>query len=271
MSLVGPTTAGGWGGAALWTLYLIMWIGGVGSYVILGGVRPGDEWTAPLFLTLAGLIVLSSVNGPRRAALLMSGVLGFSAEWIGLRTDLLFGEYRYTDVLAPLVFGVPLVMTSAWLVLVAYVDDVVVRIGWRGPLRVAGGATLLTAIDLVIDPLAAGPLNYWTWTNGGTYYGVPAHNFAGWFLAGGVILTLVQLAPARHDSASTLRTGFSIVLFFTIIAAAKSLLLPALIGVVICFVHSRIVFRRRHSLDPERATADQLEDSKTRRTQRKHH
>jgi uncharacterized membrane protein len=264
--LARPTTAGGWAVAALWTLYLIMWIGGVGSYVILGGVRPGDEWTAPLFLTLAGLIVVSSVSGPRQAVLLMAGLLGFIVEWVGLRTGLLFGDYRYTDVLAPLVLGVPLVMISAWLVLVAYVDDLVTRIGWRGPLRIAGGALLLTAIDLIIDPLAAGPLDYWTWTNGGSYYGVPAHNFAGWFLAGGIILALVQLAPSRAGSASTLRAGLSIVLFFTIIAAAKALLLPALAGGAICIVHAMV--SRSHNLrwTTERAdgfTTRSLEASKT--------
>ena len=83
-----------WAVAGLWTLYLVMWIGGVGSYAIFGGVRPGDEWTAPLFLALAGLIVLSDTAGPRRGALLLAGLLGFAAEWIGMRTGLLFGEYR---------------------------------------------------------------------------------------------------------------------------------------------------------------------------------
>lgn len=233
----------GWARAGLWTLYAVMWLGGVGSYVVFGGVRPGDEWTAPLFLALAGLIVLSDASGARRGALMTAGLLGFVAEWIGLRSGLLFGEYRYTDVLAPLVLGVPLVMIAAWLVLVAYVDDLVATCTARAPLRVAGGALLLTAIDLVIDPLAAGPLGYWTWVDGGVYYGIPAHNFGGWLLVGALILALLQWTPSRPPSVTSLRVGLSIVLFFTIIAAAKSLLLPALAGLAICLVHAA-VYRR---------------------------
>lgn len=247
--------AGGWPLAVLWTLYLVMWIGGIATYVRFGGARPGDEWTAPLFLTLAGLIVLAGASGPRRAALLAAGVLGFAAEWIGLRTGLLFGDYLYTDVLSPLVFGVPLVMIAAWLVLVAYVNVLLASIG-SAPLRVAGGATLLTAIDLVIDPLAAGPLGYWTWVDGGAYYGIPAHNFGGWFLVGALILGLLQLTPSRPVSVTSLRVGLSIVLFFTIIAAAKALVLPALAGGAICGVHA--ILCRSNALHSTAERADGL-------------
>lgn len=223
--------------AGLWALYLVMWTGGIGSYVIFGGVRSGDEWTAPLFLTLAGVIVAGGVSGSRRLVLLFAGIVGFTAEWIGLRTGDLFGAYRYTGVLAPALLDVPLVMVSAWLVLVAYGDDLLLAIRAGGAARVLGGAAILTAIDLIIDPLAAGPLGYWTWTDGGMYYGVPAHNFAGWFVVGAIVLTVVQIAPARTPSINTLWSGFSIILFFTVLAAANGMVVPALVGVCLCALH----------------------------------
>ena len=233
-------SAGGWILAALWAFYLVMWAGGIGSYVIFGGVRAGDEWTAPLFLALAGVIVLFSVPARRGAMLLLAGILGFCAEWIGLRTGELFGDYRYTDVLAPSLFDVPLVMISAWLLLIAYVDDLLrsLRIG-RAP-RVITGAALLTAIDLIIDPLAAGPLGYWTWVNGGPYYGVPAHNFAGWFVVGLIILAVVQLAPSRGPSSGALWTGVSIVVFFTVLAAANGMVVPVCVGVMLSALHAYV-------------------------------
>lgn len=223
--------------AGVWSLYLVMWFGGIGSYVLFGGVRAGDEWTAPLFLTLAGVIVLASVPGRRRTVLLLAGILGFLAEWIGLRTGVLFGQYRYTDVLAPSLFGVPLVMISAWLVLIAYVDDLLLSVGAGPALRIVSGAAVLTSIDLIIDPLAAGPLGYWTWATGGAYYGIPTHNFVGWFVVGLVILTLVQLEPARQPSSGSLWTGFSIVLFFTVLALVNTMVVPVCVGAVLCALH----------------------------------
>ena len=91
--LTRPTTPAEWLRTALWAFYLLMWAGGIVTYVVFGGVRAGDEWTAPLFLCLASLIVLAGVPGPRALVLLAAGLFGFAAEWIGLRTGVLFGEY----------------------------------------------------------------------------------------------------------------------------------------------------------------------------------
>ena len=239
-ALARPTSTAGWIRAALWAFYLLMWTGGIVSYVVFGGVRPGSEWTAPLFLCLASLIVLAGVAGPRALVLLLAGILGSVAEWIGLRTGALFGEYRYTDVLAPSLLEVPLVMISAWLVLVAYVDALLGMSGAGRGLRVVGGAALLTAIDSIIDPLAAGPLGYWTWAKGGAYYGIPAHNFVGWFVVGLIAVAIVQLAPDRRASPHVLWTGFSIVLFFTVLAVANAMVIPVCVGGVLCVLHEYI-------------------------------
>lgn len=228
-----------WTLAALWVLYLVMWAGGVGSYLLFGGVRAGDEWTAPLFLALAGLIVLVSAGPTRGALLLAAGLLGFAFEWIGLEGDWLFGEYAYTDVLAPKLLGVPLVMISAWLVLAAYAHDRSRDRGWPVAAAIVAGAALLTAIDLVIDPLAAGPLQYWRWIDGDAFYGVPAHNFAGWFAAGAIILALLHHfpGPSRERIPAAAPVGWSIVLFFTILAVGYRLWVPSLIGTCLCAVH----------------------------------
>lgn len=236
--LTRPATPAEWLRTALWAFYLLMWAGGIVTYVVFGGVRAGDEWTAPLFLCLASLLVLASVRGPRALVLVAAGLFGFAAEWIGLRTGLLFGEYRYTETLAPALFGVPLVMISAWLVLVAYADEV--RLARSPSLRIVAGAALLTAVDLIIDPLAAGPLGYWAWAEGGAYYGIPTHNFAGWFVIGLIALAFVQLVPARRASPHVLWTGFSIVLFFTVLAVANVMVVPACVGGVLCVLHEYV-------------------------------
>ena len=45
----------------------------------------------------------------------------------------------------------------------------------------AAGA--LTAWDVFLDPRMVRE-GYWTWPGGGRYEGVPASNFAGWFVTG---------------------------------------------------------------------------------------
>ena len=238
IGLARPTTTAAWIRVALWGLYLLMWAGGIVTYVVFGRVRAGDEWTAPLFLALASLLVLTGAQGSRAVILGAAGVLGFLAEWIGLRTGVLFGDYRYTETLAPALFDVPLVMISAWLVLVAYADELL--FARSRPVRIVAGAALLTAIDLIIDPLAAGPLGYWTWTQGGAYYGIPAHNFAGWFVVALIALAFVQLVPPRRTSPHVLWAGLTIVLFFTVLAVANAMVVPACVGVALCVLHGYV-------------------------------
>jgi uncharacterized membrane protein len=236
--LARPRSAAGWIRAGLWGFYLLMWLGGVASYVVFGGVSAGDEWAAPLFLALASVIVLAGVPPSRGLVLVLTGLLGFVAEWIGLRTGALFSEYRYTEALAPALLDVPLVMISAWLVLVAYADELLLPLSRLR--RIVAGAALLTAIDLIIDPLAAGPLGYWRWAEAGVYYGIPAHNFAGWFVVGLLAMALVQLVPARRASEHVLWTGVSIVLFFTVLAGANTMVVPACVGGMLCVLHANV-------------------------------
>jgi putative membrane protein len=244
MPLRRPRSVSAWVSVLSWSLYAVMWAGGVISYLALGGVGPGDEWTAPLFLTLAGLIVLVSAGRRPAVALLLAGLLGFVAEWIGLRGRWLFGEYVYTDVLWPSIAGVPVVMTSAWMVLVAYVRSLASGLPLPVPLRIAAGAGLLTAIDLVIDPLASGPLGYWVWRTGGAFHGVPVQNFAGWFAVGAVILAVTHLVARDAGAVPAARpVGLSIVLFFTVLAAGFGLAAPALAGGLVCAVHAWLAGR----------------------------
>ena len=232
------TAPGTWSRRLLWALYAVMWAGGVASYLIRGGVRPGDEWAAPLFLAIASIIVLVSAQPRARAALVLAGMLGFLAEWVGLTGGWLFGRYTYTEVLSPAVVGVPVVMASAWLVLAAYVHVLIEPLRVPAPIGLAVGAGVLTAIDLIIDPLAAGPLGYWRWLDGGTYYGVPAHNFAGWVVAGGLILAVLRLTAGHGESIPSARpVGLSIVLFFTVLAAGLELVLPAAVGGALMVLH----------------------------------
>lgn len=219
--------------AALVPAFALLWVGGVASHWLGGGNRRGQGWMASLFLVLAGLIVLVGGRSWRgTAALACVALLGFGVEAVGSYTGLPFGLYAYTDALQPQLFGVPLMMGFAWMALIAYALELFSRIGWPAWLEVAAAALWTTAIDLVIDPLAANELGYWRRSSVGVYYGIPLTNFAGWFVVSLLACGLFRWRLGQNFMA--LVVGFAIVLFFTLLALANSLFTAALIGLALC-------------------------------------
>ena len=210
------------------------------------GQAPQDaKWAAPAFLFLAALIVLLTTERSDLARLLTASIIGFAAEAMGVRYGFVFGAYSYTGELGPQLFGVPLAMACAWMALVAYVDQMLPD-RWPVAVRAAIGALWLTAIDLVIDPLAAGELGYWRWAERGAYYGIPASNFAGWFTVSLLIFGLIGLSFGRGQQNNSLarHIGLSLILFFTLIALAHHFVVIVIIGVLLCFVHFALIYLR---------------------------
>ena len=226
-------------------LYAVMWAGGISSYFFEGGPPPGSEWAAPAFLFLAGLIVLLTEGRRELPVMVAVALAGFAFEVIGWRYGFIFGEYHYTPTLAPSLLGVPVAMASAWLVLVAYVKQMVSPFRLKVWAEALLAALWMTAIDLVIDPLAAGPLNYWRWRDAGAYYGIPARNFIGWLAVSLLIFLLVRVlaGPGWRPNRWARGVGFSIVLFFTLIALSARLFLASGIGLALCAIHVSIFIR----------------------------
>ncbi len=222
-------------------VYIVLWVGGVASHVLFGGVRADQGWLAALFLLLAGLIVFISARGRRELATIACIALcGFLVEATGVRFGVPFGRYVYTDTLGLKLLGVPLVMASAWVTLVAYVREMMARLQLPAWFEAIFAALWLTAIDLIIDPLAAHRLDYWRWQGAGIYYNIPATNFAGWFLTGLLVFSVFRRPLASHAPARLV--GVSIVFFFTLLALAHQLYLAALIGSVLCALHCYVDF-----------------------------
>ncbi len=196
----------------LWALFGFMWIGGV----ISGGVSPQMPWAAPLFLVVAGALTIYEHRAEWKS-LVLAGAIGVAFELVGVHTGLPFGRYAYTNTLAPVVFGVPPAIAFAWLILIDLVR------GLTG--SAMAGALLMAAIDLVIDPLAAGPLRYWKWFDGGPYYGIPTLNFVGWVVASLVILVVLPKGERRMAW-----VGWAVVAFFAVMAFEFRLWGPGVIG-----------------------------------------
>lgn len=211
--------------------FAVLWVGGVAS-AWLGRARGDEGWLASLFLLLAGLVVLLRVRTrcgvPALAAV---ALLGFAVEAVGVRTGFPFGAYAYTGALRPQMLGVPIVMGFAWMALVAYACDLASRLRLPAWPAAVFAALWTTAIDLVIDPLAANHFGYWTWAHGGTYYGIPFTNFAGWFFTA-LLACRFAVVHARPSFWAGL-VGTAILLFFAAHALAHSLPLVALLGLAL--------------------------------------
>lgn len=221
----------------------VLWTGGVVSQSF--GRAEGDQgWIASLFLLLAGLVALLGARARRDTwALAAVALLGFAVEAVGAHTGLPFGEYAYTGVLRPQLLGVPVVMGCAWLALVAYACELARRLRLPAWPAAALAALWTTATDLVIDPLAANHFGYWTWAAEGSYYGIPFHNFAGWFATALAACRIVGPRPAPNPWA--LFVGTAILLFFAAVALAHSLPAIALIGLTLSAAGVFVAWRFR--------------------------
>jgi uncharacterized membrane protein len=209
--------------------YALLWIGGVFSYFARGGPPEGAAWAAPAFLAVAALITLALAPPQGRRFVLAAGAVGYLAEIAGVTFGAPFGAYRYTDALGLRWFNVPVVMMAAWIVLTGYI--------WSFRQRPIVAAFWMTALDLLIDPLGAGPLAFWLWERSGPYYGIPWTNFLGWF-----VVSVLIFGPApKPEPEAELRPlrwlGGSIILFFAAIAAGLAMWNLAMVGVWLLAIH----------------------------------
>jgi bisanhydrobacterioruberin hydratase len=231
---------------ALAGAYVALWVGGVSAHVLQGGPPTDAQWAASVFLLLAGLIVLVTASPANLGGLLAAAGIGFITEYVGVSYGFLFGRYVYTGTLQPLLLGVPLVMACAWMILFAYVKQMLLPFKLSKLTEMTISGVWMVAIDLLIDPLAANRLGYWRWIETGAYYGVPARNFLGWFLVSFMIFGIVRQHPQSDLWARSV--GLSILLFFTVIALAYQLALAAGVGLVLALVHlalAVIIHRRQ--------------------------
>ncbi|HEX6211751.1 MAG TPA: carotenoid biosynthesis protein, partial [Methylomirabilota bacterium] len=154
-----------------------------------------------VFAFLAAFLVAGVRDlGARRTLLFAAWVwpVAWLAEFSSTRTGVPFGLYHYTETTRDqelFVANVPL-MDSLSFTFLAYAAFCLARVvlGGRaaGPAAVAlVGGLLMTALDVVIDPLAVqgdrwflGRIFYYP--DGGAYFGVPVSNFVGWVVVGTV-------------------------------------------------------------------------------------
>jgi putative membrane protein len=118
----------------------------------------------------------------------------YAVEVVGVTTGLPYGEFSYGVSLGPMVAGVPLALPVFFLPLVvnAYLLCILL-LGDRAssrPIRLGAVIPTVIAMDAVLDPGSVA-LGFWSFAEGGVFYGVPLLNYAGWTLS--AVVTVVIL------------------------------------------------------------------------------
>ncbi|HSJ09411.1 MAG TPA: carotenoid biosynthesis protein [Longimicrobiales bacterium] len=126
-------------------------------------------------------------------------VISLSSELAGTTWGLPFGEYSYSELLAPMWLDrVPAVIPMSWffMALPSYALAALAVPG-RGA-RIAVSSLILLAWDLALDPAMSFATPYWTWGESGPYYGMPWLNLVGWYVTGIVLALMLALLRAER-------------------------------------------------------------------------
>ncbi|MCA1054984.1 carotenoid biosynthesis protein [Rossellomorea aquimaris] len=211
--------------ALLFRFFIIWYVCGV---VLLSFdlLPPWLEWANAVFLITAGILAVryfihkfGSTYG-----LLISTVIFFFSyfiEYLGSTHGILFGDYHYTDQFAPNVFGVPLAIGFAWLMVMGTSHVLALRIFPNDRLLYAvTGGLIAVVIDLIIDPVAYKVKEYWIWEEPGLYYDIPGSNFIGWFIVAFTLHILI-LAGSKFEKTPVVNRDWDrrmVILFILIIS-----------------------------------------------------
>jgi putative membrane protein len=173
------------------------------------------------------------------------GILAFAAlclgvgslfESVGLRTGFPFGHYRFTDLMGPKLFDLPILLTLAY-VGMGYLSWVLGLVilegqneplsGWKIVLVPLAASFVMTAWDLSMDPVWADIDHAWVWQDGGSYFGVPVSNFFGWFFTVYIFFQLFALYFSNRVILPSRTSHWRLAILFYAASAAGNLLVVA--------------------------------------------
>lgn len=159
--------------------------------------------------------------------------VGVASESLSLRTGIPFGHYRFTDLMGPQIFGLPVLLALAyvgmgylsWVVALVILDcDSKPLVGNKVVYLPLLASFVMTAWDLSMDPVWADIDHAWVWLNGGSYYGVPISNYFGWILTTYIFYQLFALYMSKRLIVPSNTNQWRLAILFYFLSAAGSLL-----------------------------------------------
>ena len=162
--------------------------------------------------------------------------VGTFFESLSLRTGFPFGHYRFTDLMGPKLFDLPILLALAyvgmgylsWVLAVVILDCQSEPLSRRKIVLLPLAASfVMTAWDFSMDPVWADIDHAWVWRDGGPYYGAPTSNFFGWFLTVYIFYQLFALYLRNRVIMRSPKSHWRLAILFYAASAAGNLLVVA--------------------------------------------
>ncbi len=144
--------------------------------------------------------------------LVLIAALGFTIEWIGVHTSILFGHYRYGSVLGYKLDDIPLIIGLNWVLLTFTATAIVHK--WQIPLvlkAIISGA-LMTGLDWIIEPVAIRS-GFWYWENNS----IPMYNYICWMVFATIFSYWVLKRKTMETNKVSVGLFVILVIFFAIL------------------------------------------------------
>jgi bisanhydrobacterioruberin hydratase len=145
------------------------------------------EQFRPMFLSLSFLNLLltfsilvfvrKNKNQLFYTFLFICFLVGMTAEWIGVHTGLLFGNYYYADNLGFKIGDVPIIIGFNWGILTVLSCSLSRFLTDKWHYKILLSLLLMTFLDFLIEPVAINS-GYWIWIGNS----IPLYNYVCWFL-----------------------------------------------------------------------------------------
>ncbi|MDZ4701474.1 MAG: bisanhydrobacterioruberin hydratase CruF [Rhodothermales bacterium] len=153
-------------------------------------------WTYMAILPLIALFLYGPSLGWKTAfvAFLVGSGIGGASELIGTTTGVPFGPYAYTFWLGPKILEhVPYFIPPSWFAMSIVSYELAGRVTPHTLTRAPLAATFMVLWDVSLDPAMSRAFPFWTYPEGGFFYGMPLSNWAGWFVVSLAIMGVYSL------------------------------------------------------------------------------
>jgi len=188
---------------------------------VAGFLSPLSDWfvflTPVNLIITAGMIWIDSKANNRLGwpIALVIILIGYLIEVLGVYTGLIFGDYVYGDVLGWKILQVPPLIGVNWLIVIWGGFSLAVHLGFSRRFRWLATALLVTALDMLIEPIAV-HYDWWTWTNG-----MPGlQNYVAWFITAAIMAGIFEAYPLVQKPRLGLVAFVCQVLFFGLLYLA---------------------------------------------------
>jgi putative membrane protein len=136
----------------------------------------------------------------------LSFLIGMAAEWVGVHTGLLFGNYHYGSVLGPKILAVPFIIGMNWAMLSIISAALIEKLNLKAWLEILIAALLMVFLDFLMEPVAM-KLHFWSWKN----QEIPLYNYVCWL----AISILIQALYKRWHLNETNKVAIALFFFLT--------------------------------------------------------